>query len=213
MTDTIRENRPENPCIVQKDCTLLLEVENPFYADARNSLSRFAELVKSPDKIHTYRITPLSIWNACSTGILIDEIIHTLSAFSKFRVPPEVINSIREIASRFGKVKIMEKEKHLVLSFSDSYTAIKLTRNPALSAYIGKQISDVDFLLDRESRGKLKQVCIKEGYPVHDLAGYGAGESLCFSLNKRIKKGGFFSLRNYQGDAASAFYMGGTVHG
>lgn len=204
---------PENPCIIQKDCTLLLEVDNPLYADARNSLSRFAELVKSPDKIHTYRITPLSIWNACSTGILIDEIIHTLSAFSKFRVPYDVVNKIRESASRFGKVKILGKDRNLVLSFSDPYLATKLTRNPNISEYVGKQISDVEFLLDKELRGKIKQVCIKEGYPVHDLAGYGTGESLSFELKTRLSKGGFFSLRDYQRDAASAFHMGGAVHG
>ena len=65
---------PSNPLIVQSDHTVLIEVDNPLYSEARNRLARFAELVKSPEHIHTYKITPLSIWNACAAGMKADEL-------------------------------------------------------------------------------------------------------------------------------------------
>ncbi|MBN2442823.1 MAG: helicase-associated domain-containing protein [Spirochaetales bacterium] len=207
------ENKPGNPCIVQSDCTLLLEIDNPLYPEARNTINRFAELIKSPDKIHTYRMTPLSIWNAYSSGVTIDEMIQALALYSKFGIPKEVVNTIRENAARFGKVRIFGKDKNLFLSFSDEFTAKKLTNAPEIAEFIGKKISDLDYKLPHEYRGKIKQLCIKRGYPVHDLAGYGKGESLSFSLKTVTQKGKPFLLRSYQEEAAAAFYKGGAVHG
>jgi DNA excision repair protein ERCC-3 len=207
------KNHPDNPCIIQSDCTLLLEVNNPRYADARSIINRFAELIKSPDKIHTYRITPLSIWNACSSGMTLEEIINTLITYSRFPVPREVLQNIRDHASRFGKVKLIGKAEHFILSFADKYTAGKLTRISGIAACIKKKLSDVDFVLHEEFRGKIKQICVKEGFPVHDLAGYETGEKLSFTLRDKTLKGRPFILRDYQEQAGTTFYQGGSANG
>src|SRR5579863_2420502 len=106
---------PENPLIVQGDHTILAEVASPHYAAARDSLSRFAELVKAPEHVHTYRITPLSIWNACAASVPPEEIAQTLIGFSKYPVPEHVLFEIRDYASRYGRVKLLRDERGLVL--------------------------------------------------------------------------------------------------
>ena len=100
------EFNPENPLIVQGDHTVLLEVDSPRYLGARDALARFAELIKSPEHIHTYRITPLSIWNACAAGVEAAEIVDTLHEFSKYDVPQHVAVEIRDYASRYGRLRL-----------------------------------------------------------------------------------------------------------
>lgn len=82
MTDV----RTENPLIIQSDRSVLLDVHSPRAGDARDRVAQFAELVKSPEHVHTYRLTPLSIWNACAIGVSGDHIIATLREFAK--LPP-----------------------------------------------------------------------------------------------------------------------------
>ena len=101
------EFNPTNPLIVQGDGSLLLEVKNDRYEDARDLLARFAELEKSPVHIHTYRITSLSLWNAAGTGMMAAEISEGLISFSKYEVPADVLEDIREKVSRFGKVVLL----------------------------------------------------------------------------------------------------------
>ena len=74
-----------NPLIVQSDKTVLLEVENPLYEECRDQLARFAELVKSPEHVHTYRITPLSLWNAAAAGLTAEQIIAHAGALRQVR--------------------------------------------------------------------------------------------------------------------------------
>src|SRR5215467_5845898 len=107
--------KSENPLIVQGDHTILAEVASPHYAAARDGLSRFAELVKAPEHVHTYRVTPLSIWNACAAGITTEEIAGTLEGFSKYPVPEHVLLEIRDYASRYGRVKLLRDERGMVL--------------------------------------------------------------------------------------------------
>ena len=106
---------PENPLIVQSDHTVLVEVDSPHYAQARNALVRFAELIKSPEHIHTYRITPLSIWNACAAGVTDSEITDALSHYTKYPVPDHIAVQIREFASRYGRVQLIRDEQEIVL--------------------------------------------------------------------------------------------------
>ncbi len=106
----------ENPLIVQGDHTVLVEVASPHYAAARDGLARFAELVKAPEHVHTYRVTPLSVWNACAAGVDAEEIVDTLERFSKYPVPAHVAVEIRDFASRYGRLKLIRDERGLVLA-------------------------------------------------------------------------------------------------
>src|SRR3972149_6506320 len=122
-------HHPENPLIVQGDHTILVEVDSPRYAEVRDRLSRFAELVKSPEHVHTYRITPLSIWNACAAGVSLVEIIEILTHFSKYPVPEHVIVGIRDFASRYGRLRLIRDEQGLILSATDEPLAEEISRN------------------------------------------------------------------------------------
>ena len=118
-------SNPTNPLIVQSDRSVLLEVDNPLYEQARDSLSLFAELEKSPEHIHTYRITPLSIWNATAAGMLPEEIIFTLESFSKFPVPKYLRHEIIETAGRYGRIVITKKDEKLFLEVDSKKLAAK----------------------------------------------------------------------------------------
>jgi hypothetical protein len=101
---------PQNPLIVQSDRSLLLEVQNPHYEAARDALGRFAELVKSPEFIHTYQITPLSLWNAAAAGEQADDIVAALEQFAKFDLPPNIITDIHDYMSRYGRLRLCKRD-------------------------------------------------------------------------------------------------------
>ena len=98
--------QPDNPLIIQSDLTILAEVDSPRYAEARTSLARFAELVKMPEHVHTYRLTPLSLWNACASGLTQGDMLGVLEEFAKYALPPSVPPRIREITGRFGMIRL-----------------------------------------------------------------------------------------------------------
>ena len=123
---------PENPIIVQGDKSVLLEVDNPHYPAARDMLARFAELEKSPEYIHTYRITPLSLWNAAATGLNAATIIEGLERYSKYPLPQNVRIDIADYVSRYGRVKLLKENDALVLKTDDPATLIELSRQKAL---------------------------------------------------------------------------------
>ena len=83
-----------NPLIVQSDKSVLLEVDNQLYEDARDSLARFAELVKSPEYVHTYRVTPLSLWNAAAMGMTPNEVIDALEEYAKYPIPSNISRAV-----------------------------------------------------------------------------------------------------------------------
>jgi hypothetical protein len=122
----LQQVRPDNPLIIQGDHIVPVEVDSPRYADARNCLARFAELVKSPEHIHTYRITPLSIWNACAAGVDPAWIASSLQEFAKYPVPGHVAVEIRDQASRYGRLKLTRDADGLVLSAADKSLAEEL---------------------------------------------------------------------------------------
>ncbi len=127
---------PQNPIIVQGDKSVLLEVNSPLYQEARDILSRFAELEKSPEYIHTYRISPLSLWNAASTGLAADVIIDGLARYSKYPVPGNVEVDIREYMGRYGRIRLTRRHNDLLLTSEDVPLILELLRRKELKPYI-----------------------------------------------------------------------------
>ena len=204
---------PENPLIVQGDHTILVEVDSPHYEQARDALVRFAELIKSPEHIHTYRVTPLSIWNACAAGVRTDEIVSALLTYSKYAVPEHVLVEIKDFASRFGRLKISSEERGMILSTDDAPLAEEISRNRHIVPFLIDRITPMEFLISPEARGRIKQSLIKIGFPAEDLAGYTDGEPLPFTLRTIARGGAAFHLREYQRQAAAAFHAFGTARG
>jgi len=205
--------QPENPLIVQGDHTVLAEVDSPRYVEVRDHLARFAELIKSPEHIHTYRISPLSIWNAAAAGVEADEIVATLHRFSKYEVPPHVAVEVREYASRYGRLQLTRAGDHLVLIARDRPLAEEISRHKHVAPLLVERVSDVEFHVAPVDRGKLKQALIKAGFPAEDLAGYRQGESLEIVLREQALAGGPFRLRHYQQEAAEIFHAAGAARG
>src|SRR5450759_3627474 len=119
---------PLNPLVVQSDKSVLLEVDNPQYAEARDALARFAELEKSPEHIHTYRLTPLSLWNAAAAGMSAESMAAALEKFSKFPIPPNVPADLRELVSRYGRVRLHRVDGRLCLNTQDRPLLEELSR-------------------------------------------------------------------------------------
>lgn len=205
--------RPENPLIVQGDQTILVEVASPGYADARDALIRFAELVKAPEHVHTYRVSPLSIWNACASGMGVEEMVAALTDFAKYPVPQHVLHEVRDYAARFGRVKLFRDDRGLVLSTSDVPIAEEIVRNKHSAPLLRSRLSATEFEIASHFRGELKQALIRIGYPAEDLAGYVEGEALKFEVRESTAAGLPFALREYQVEAARAFHAEGSARG
>ena len=204
---------PANPLIVQGDHTILVEVGSPRYEAARNELIRFAELVKSPEHIHTYRITPLSIWNARAAGIPATSMIDALHEFTKYPIPEHILVEINDFASRFGRLKLRRHEKGLALSADSEPLAAEIVHTPAIGDLLANRISQTEFLIRVGDRGRIKQALIKAGFPAEDLAGYVKGERVDFAVRATTSSGNRFSFRPYQQQAADVFYAEGADQG
>ncbi|MBW2709407.1 MAG: helicase-associated domain-containing protein [Deltaproteobacteria bacterium] len=204
---------PDNPLIVQGDHTILVEVNSPRYEAARNELIRFAELVKSPEHIHTYRITPLSIWNARAAGIPATSIIDALHEFTKYPVPEHILVEINDFAARFGRLKLRRHKKGITLSADNEPLAEEIVHTPAIRDLLASRISQTEFLIRVADRGRIKQALIQVGFPAEDLAGYVKGERVDFSVRTTTSSGAGFSFRPYQQQAADIFYAKGADQG
>lgn len=206
--------KPDNPLIVQSDMTVLLETMGPLYEVARDFLCQFAELRKSPEYLHTYCITPLSLWNAASAGITVNEIFQGLQKYSKYDIPPNVLKEVRELMGRFGKVKLLKGENgELTLRSDDVYAIKEIMASPQSRPFVMGEVSDHEISIRPDSRGRIKQVLIKMGYPVEDLAGYVDGDMLPVEMRTRTLGGAPFELRHYQRDSVDTFYAGGSTAG
>lgn len=207
--------KPENPVVVQADRSILLETNNDRFEEARDALAQFAELLKSPEHFHTYRITPLSLWNAASAGLDADTIIEYLTEFSKYDIPQNIIQDIKDYVSRYGRLKLLKPEDndHLVLHSNDEALIAELAHHKVLEPFIEKMIDRQSINVKKGTRGRLKQALIKLGFPVEDLAGYVEGEHLDVELMEETKSGQEFFLRPYQRDSVDVFYAGGTSRG
>lgn len=205
--------QPANPLVVQSDKTVLLEVQNELYAEARDILARFAELEKSPEYLHTYRITPLSLWNAAAAGMTANEIVAALERYSKYDVPANVRIDITDIISRYGRLKLERHEEGLVLRSEDRALLTEILRHKHLAPLIKGELDARSLLVDAGDRGRLKQALLVFGYPAEDLAGYVKGRELAFQLRSQTLSGQPFGLRPYQQDAVDVFHSGGGLRG
>jgi DNA excision repair protein ERCC-3 len=205
--------RPENPVIVQSDRSILLEVERPLYEEARDALAQFAELEKSPDYVHTYRVTPLSLWNAASAGLNAEQIIESLQTFSKYDIPQNVLLDIHEYVGRYGRLRLLKEGDDLILESGDRILVIELQHQKSIQPYIQEALSENRLRVDARHRGLLKQALIKIGYPVEDVAGYVEGAALAIELRETTLTGRDFGLRTYQNDAVGVYYAAGTSRG
>ena len=203
----------EKPLIVQSDRSVLLEVDNPGYHDARDRISRFAELEKSPEHIHFYRITPLSIWNAASAGMAASEMVESLRKFCRYDLPRNVQKDIEDYVRRYGLVQLTARNGGLVLTSDDPIILIEIERNPLTKQYIIERMEDGSLALDPAYRGHVKQAMIKIGYPVEDLAGYSEGKPFEIALARESFSGKPFVLRPYQQDSVDVFHAGGSARG
>lgn len=215
----------ENPLIVQGDRSLLLDVHAPLAEECRNALIPFAELEKSPEHLHTYRLTPLSLWNAASAGFSADDAIDVLQKFARYDVPQSVTMWIKETSSRFGKIKLIEGpdievpvkegsaekiiEHHLYL-VADSIAVFKeIAANHAVKKLLTTTINSDDapefsFLLKLTDRGTIKQLLLQAGWPVKDEVSLIDGEPLDVSLRTTTAAGRKLEIREYQIGAARA---------
>lgn len=204
---------PTNPLIVQGDRSILVEVDNPKYAEARDALAPFAELEKSPEHIHTYRLSNLSLWNAAAAGLSAQEMVGVLRKYSKFPLPNNLGADIAETVGRFGRVKLLKHEDKLRLVCPDKPLLKELARQPKVKAYLGEPMGEDSYLIEPGFRGVLKQGLIAVGYPAEDLAGYTEGTPLAVQLRTICRSGLPFTVRDYQREAADVFHAGGDVRG
>ncbi|WP_443739326.1 DNA repair helicase XPB [Treponema sp.] len=222
--------RTDNPLIVQSNRTLLLDVHAPLSEECRNALIPFAELVSSPEHLHTYQITPLSLWNAAGAGFSGEDAVAVLEKYSRYDIPQSVIMWIKESAGRFGKLRLVpapseknfqtgEDEEFLYLVSESPYVYKEIEANPAAKKmlvpceYIApenalKNVTQNEmrycFKLLLTDRGTIKQNLLKLGWPVKDDVPLVDGEPLEFSLRKTTLSGKEFEIRRYQSEAAQS---------
>ena len=225
---------PDNPLIVQGDRSLMLHTvrtlvdsdgrpvkdrdgrpmteEHPRFVAARDALATFAELEKSPDYLHTYRITPVSVWNAAALRISVDDIEEVLYEFSCVPVPANVMTEIRQWMGRYGLLRIERVGERFQLTCDDAAVLQDVLGHEAVRklATLDEQGS---VWVDALQRGSIKQALIRIGFPVDDRGGYLEGDPLEVRLRERTLAGETFGLRPYQDGAAQAFHAGGTELG
>jgi len=201
------------PLIVQSDGSILLEVDNPLYEEARDSLARFASLEKSPEHFHTYRITPLSLWNAAAAGMPAEAMIDSLIRHGRYDLPDNVRLDIFEYVSRYGRLSLVREKDDLLLICHDPSLMAQVTRQPELAPLIKEQRDQSTLVADPAQRGRLKWALVRLGYPAEDLAGYVEGAPLALRLLRVTRSGQPFRLRHYQEDAVAHFHAGGAAHG
>ncbi|QMV85871.1 DEAD/DEAH box helicase [Corynebacterium hindlerae] len=196
----------DGPMIVQSDKTILLEIDHPKATEARIALAPFAELERAPEHIHTYRITPLALWNARAAGHDAEQVVHMLETYSRFPVPQPLLVDIAETMSRYGRVRLHKHPAHgLILESEEPAILAELQRHKKIKPMLGAVIDDATIVVPPSERGRLKQELLKVGWPAEDLAGYVDGESHPISLVEKD-----WALRDYQQMAAESFWEGGS---
>jgi DNA excision repair protein ERCC-3 len=196
----------DGPLIVQSDKTLLLEVDHPLADDARTSIAPFAELERAPEHVHTYRVTPLALWNARAAGHDAEQVVDALVRFSRYPVPQPLLVDVVDTMGRFGRLVLTNNPAHgLVLNSNDRAVLEEVLRNKKIAPMFGARIDDDTVIVHPSERGRLKQLLLKVGWPAEDQAGYVDGEAHPIELEENGWK-----LRDYQRLAAQAFWAGGS---
>ena len=209
--------RPDNPVIVQGDGKVLLETTHARYEEARDFLARFAELEASPDLLHTYRITPLSLWNAACSGMTKDDIVDRLRSLTKFDIPPDVLQNVSDTIERYGLVKLKphpaEPETLIRLEFHNAYVAKLVSKEPSVQEFL-QEDGRRNWAIQPGHRGIFKQRMLAANWPVEDLVGFLPGEHLNIQIREQMKGNGApFAVRPYQADAAARWHLMGLPAG
>ncbi|MDY6864946.1 MAG: DNA repair helicase XPB [Halobacteriota archaeon] len=213
LSNTTHQNSQKRPLIVQSDRSVLLEVNNQCYESVRDVIGLFAELIKSPEHIHTYKITNLSLWNAAASGMTSDIILNALEEYSKYDVPENVRTDIIDYVSRYGRLKLKKDKDSLILVSDDSSLISEVWNNNSVNQYLEEQIDEKILKIKPGMRGHIKQALIELGFPAEDIAGYTTGDHLSIDLLEETRLGNSFLLRRYQKDAIGSFYAGGSIFG
>ena len=196
----------QGPLIVQSDKTLLLDIDHPLSAECRQAIAPFAELEKSPEHIHTYRLTSLGLWNARASGHDAEQVIDTLLKYSRYAVAHALLLDIAEVMGRYGRLRIESHPVHgLVLISTDVAVLTEVMRAKKVAPLLGTKVDDETVTVHPSQRGHLKQALLRLGWPAEDFAGYVDGQAHAISLNEEGWK-----LREYQKLAAEGFWHGGS---
>ena len=200
-------SQPGNgPLIVQSDKTLLLEVDHEAAPAARQAIAPFAELERAPEHVHTYRVTPLALWNARAAGHDAEQVVDALVQYSRYAVPQALLVDVVDTMGRYGRLQLTNSPIHgLVMLSTDRAVLEEVLRNKKITPMLGDRIDDDTVAVHPSERGRLKQALLKVGWPAEDLAGYVDGEAHPISLDQTD-----WELRDYQADAVEGFWHGGS---
>jgi DNA excision repair protein ERCC-3 len=213
LTSYANGSAVSGPLIVQGDMTILLEVAHPIYAEARDKIAPFTELLKSPEHMHTYGISHLSLWNAASSGHSAKEVIETLRAYSRFDLPHNLIYEIETFMERYGQVRIVREDGRLILETLDPALMAEIRNHRQTAPLIESVLDDHRAVLLPHTRGMVKMALTNIGFPAEDLAGYASGTPLEVDVRTTTLDGKPLNLREYQRDAVQVFHAGGTDKG
>lgn len=196
----------DGPLIVQSDKTLLLEVDHALAEDCRRAIAPFAELERAPEHVHTYRLTPLGLWNARAAGRDAEQVVDVLLRYSRYPVPHALLVDVADTMDRYGRLQLLMHPAHgLVLHANDRAVLEEVIRSKKVQPLVGTRVDEDTIVVHPSERGHLKQVLLKLGWPAEDLAGYVDGEAHPIALREEG-----WGLRNYQREAADAFTHGGS---
>jgi DNA excision repair protein ERCC-3 len=197
---------PDGPLIVQSDKTLLLEVDHPAAAHARAAIAPFAELERAPEHVHTYRVTPLALWNARAAGHDAEQVVDALVRYSRYAVPQPLLVDVVDTMGRYGRLQLTQSPAHgLVLVALDRAVLEEVLRQRKIAPLLGARLDDDTVVVHPSERGHLKQALLKIGWPAEDLAGYVDGEAHPIELREEG-----WTLREYQRQAVDGFWDGGS---
>lgn len=196
----------DGPLIVQSDKTLLLEVDHPDAPLCRQAIAPFAELERAPEHVHTYRLTPLGLWNARAAGHDAEQVVDVLLEYSRYPVPHALLVDVAETMARYGRLQLLKHPTHgLVLHALDIPVLEEVLRSKKVTPLVGHRIDREHVVVHPSERGHLKQVLLKLGWPAEDLAGYVDGEAHPIELEQDG-----WTLRPYQDEAVEGFWHGGS---
>ena len=196
----------DGPLIVQSDKTLLLDIDHPLSTECRRSIAPFAELERSPEHIHTDRLTNLGLWNARAAGHDAEQVIDVLIKYSRYAVPHSILVDVAETMSRYGRLRLEADPVHgLILVTTDTAVLEEVIRAKKIAPLLGPRIDDETIVVFANQRGAIKQSLLRLGWPAEDFAGYVDGEAHEISLVQNDWK-----IRPYQELAAEGFWHGGS---
>jgi len=196
----------DGPLIVQSDKTLLLEVDHPLAQEARAAIAPFAELERSPEHVHTYRLTPLGLWNARAAGHDAEQVVDALVRYSRYSVPHALLVDVADTMDRYGRLQLTKDPVHgLLLVSVDRMVLEEVVRNKKIAPMLGDRLDPDTVVVHPSERGRLKQALLKIGWPAEDLAGYVNGEAHPIELDQAD-----WHLRDYQQQAVDMFWQGGS---